>query len=111
MRPAISARACLVAMNRSSTNARLTGRLTVGKGDPVLKFQGWKAVVLLGTAMTLSACGGGGGGGSSGTADVRLANATTTHASIDLLSNGAKAVAATAIDSVSAYAGVPAAGP
>jgi hypothetical protein len=76
----------------------------------VLKFQGWKSVVLVGTAIMLSACGGG-GGGSSGTASVRLANATTTHASIDLLANGATSVTATPVDSVSAYAGVDAAGP
>jgi len=76
----------------------------------VLTFQDWKAFVLVGTAIMLSACGGG-GDGSSGTASVRLANATTTHASIDLLANGASSVGATPIDSVSVYVNVDAAGP
>ena len=46
-----------------------------------------------------------------GSASVRLVNATLTHASIDLLANGSVAVAATPIDNVSGYAGVPAGSP
>ena len=62
-------------------------------------------------ALLLSACGGGGGGGSSGSTNVRLVNATSTHASIDLLANGASAVAATPADSASSYASVSAGSP
>jgi len=61
-------------------------------------------------ALLVSACGGG-GDGSAGNANVRLVNATSTHASLDLLANGASAVSATAADTVSAYAGVPAGSP
>lgn len=60
-------------------------------------------------AVALTACGG--GGGSSGNANVRLANATTTHASLAMLANGVTAVSAAAIDSVSDYASVGAGGP
>jgi hypothetical protein len=76
----------------------------------VLKFRdSTGAAVLACAVMTLSACGG--GGGSSGTASVRLANATSTHASLDLLANGAAAVTATPTDTVSAYVGVVSGGP
>jgi hypothetical protein len=68
------------------------------------------AIVVACAALALSACGGG-GGSSSGTANVRLVNATATRASLDLLANGASAVAAVPADTVSAYAGVTAGSP
>jgi len=68
----------------------------------------WAALAC--AALLVSACGGG-GDGSAGNANVRLVNATSTHASLDLLANGASAVSATAADTVSAYAGVPAGSP
>lgn len=72
----------------------------------MLKFWDWTGAAVLACAvMTLSACSGG-GGGSSGTASVRVANATSTHATVDLLANGAAAVSATPTDTVSAYVGV-----
>ena len=68
------------------------------------------AIVVACAALALSACGGG-GGGSSGNASVRLVNATATRASLDLLANGASAVAAVPADTVSAYAGVASGSP
>ena len=54
-------------------------------------------VVVVGAV--LSGCG---GGGSSGSASLRLVNATLTHPSLDLLVNAAVAAPATAADSASA---------
>jgi hypothetical protein len=68
------------------------------------------AIVVACAALALSGCGGG-GGGSSGNASVRLVNATATRASLDLLANGASAVAAVPADTVSAYAGVASGSP
>jgi hypothetical protein len=76
----------------------------------VFNFRVLVGTVLACAAVVLAACGGG-GGGSSGNANVRLANATTTHASLALLANGATAVSATALDSVSDYASVASGGP
>lgn len=61
------------------------------------------------TAAALVACGGGGSSGSS--ANVRLINATLTHASLSLLANATTVVTANAVDTASAYAGVPAGSP
>ncbi|MBV9891939.1 MAG: DUF4397 domain-containing protein [Rhizobacter sp.] len=68
------------------------------------------AVAGVALALALSACGGG-GGGSSGNANVRLVNATSTRASLDLLANGANAVTSIPADSASNYAGVAAGSP
>ncbi|MEP7301291.1 MAG: DUF4397 domain-containing protein [Caldimonas sp.] len=57
----------------------------------------------------LTACGG--GGGSSDMANVRVVNATLTHASLSLLANSANAVAATPLDTASAYASITAGSP
>ena len=57
----------------------------------------------------LAACGGGGGGGDVGL--VRVVNATSTHASIDLLASSVAAIPATVKDSVSAYVGVASGSP
>ena len=59
-------------------------------------------------AAALVACG---GGGSSSSANVRLVNATLTHASLNLLANATSVVSATAVDTASAYAGVPSGSP
>lgn len=75
----------------------------------MFKFRVLVGSMLACAAVVLAACGG--GGGSSGNANVRLANATTTHASLAMLANGATAVSAAAIDSVSDYASVGAGGP
>ena len=59
-------------------------------------------------AAALVACG---GGGSSSSANVRLVNATLTHASLSLLANATSVISATAVDTASAYAGVPTGSP
>ena len=70
----------------------------------------WLATVASCAAVTLAACGGGGGDSSDSTS-VRVVNATLTHTSIDVLANGATAVAATPIDNVSGYAVVASGSP
>jgi len=74
-----------------------------------VNYRGWLGAALAGATLLLAGCGG--GGGSSGTASVRLVDATPTHASLTMLVNGAAGVAATATDSASAYIGVGAGGP
>ena len=74
----------------------------------MLDIRKWLAPLASCAAVALTACGGGGGGSSDST-NVRVVNATLSHASIDLLANGTAAVSATPIDSVSGY-GVVAAG-
>lgn len=59
-------------------------------------------------AAALVACG---GGGSSSSANVRLINATLTHASLSLLANATSVLAADAVDTASAYVGVPSGSP
>ncbi len=59
-------------------------------------------------AATLVGCG---GHNSSGSANVRLVNATLTHASIDLLANSTSVVTATMLDTVSSYVGLSAGSP
>lgn len=75
----------------------------------MLDIRKWLSTVASCAAFALTACGG--GGDSSGSAGVRIVNATLTHASIDLLANGSSAVAATPIDNVSGYAGVASGSP
>ena len=53
----------------------------------------------------------GSGSSSSSTASIRVANATLTHPSLDLLVNATSTLSATAADAVSAYASVPSGGP
>ena len=67
---------------------------------------GWLVAV---AAVALSACGG--GGSSSGNANLRLVNATLSHASLSVLANSTATISATASDTVSAYASVPSGGP
>jgi hypothetical protein len=68
------------------------------------KFRVWAGMALALAAATLVGCGGKGGSGN--TANVRLVNATLTHASITLLANSTSVIAATPIDTVSSYSGV-----
>ena len=67
----------------------------------------WAGVLLV--AALLAACGG--NGSSSGSTNVRLVNATASHASITLLANAGAAISSTDRDSVSPYAGVPSGNP
>ncbi len=60
-------------------------------------------------AAALVACGG--GGSSSSSANVRLINATLTHASLSLLANATSAITADPVDTASAYVGVSAGSP
>ena len=71
-------------------------------------FRWWPAIGLAVVGAVLSGCGGK-SDSSSGNASLRLANATLTHASLDLLVNASAAASATTADNVSAYAS-PAAG-
>ena len=75
----------------------------------MLNFRVRLATVVACAALALAACGG--GGGSSGSANVRLVNATSTHSSLNLLSNGNTAVSGAAQDTVSNYASVDAGSP
>jgi hypothetical protein len=67
----------------------------------VKKFSWWSVVGLAAATVALSSCGS--SGNSSSNANVRVANATLSHASIDLLVNAAVAAPAVATDTVSAY--------
>lgn len=67
------------------------------------KFRVWAGLVAILATAILAGCG---GHGSSNTANVRLVNATLTHASISLLSNSSAVVSGTALNSVSGYSGV-----
>jgi hypothetical protein len=67
----------------------------------VKKLKWWGLVGLVTTGIVLSGCGG--SNDSSDTASVRLANATITHPSLDLLAASAVAVSGTTTDTISAY--------
>lgn len=73
------------------------------------KFRILTGFVAAFAAAALVACGGGGNSGDS--ANVRLINATLSHASLNMLANAASVVTATAVDTVSAYVGVPTGSP
>ena len=66
------------------------------------KFRVWAGLVAIFAAVSLVGCG---GHGSSDTANVRLVNATLTHASINLLANSSAVVSDVAINTVSNYSG------
>jgi hypothetical protein len=68
----------------------------------VKKLKWWCVVGLAAMGVALSGCGG--GGGSSSSVSLRLANATLTHPSLDLLVNSSVALSATTTDTLSAYA-------
>ena len=72
----------------------------------VKKLSWWAVAGVMGLGAALSGCG---SGSSNSTDSLRLANATLTHPSLDLLINSAVTLSATAADTVSAYA-APAAG-
>ncbi len=65
------------------------------------KLKLWCMVGLAAAGLALSGCGS--GSGSSSSASLRVANATLTHPSLDLLVNTSVAVSATTADTVSAY--------
>lgn len=65
-------------------------------------FRWWPVIGMVAAAVALSGCGGGGDDDSSNVS-LRIANATLTHPSLDLLVNSSSAATATAADSVSAY--------
>jgi hypothetical protein len=75
----------------------------------VLKFRFSLGPVLALCAVVITACGG--NNNSSSNASVRLVNATLTHSSLTFLANSAIVGTATALDSVSDYAGVVAGSP
>ena len=67
-------------------------------------FRWWPAIGVVAAVAALAGCGGG-GSDSSSNASLRIANATLTHASLDLLVNGVSVSAATATtDTVGTYA-------
>ena len=94
----------------SSSQRKSAARVDGGREHDVVDIRKWLATVASCAAVTLAACGGGGGDSSDSTS-VRVVNATLTHASIDVLANGATAVAATPIDNVSGYAVVASGSP
>ena len=67
------------------------------------KFRVWAGLAAVWATAILAGCG---GHGSSSTANVRLVNATLTHASINLLANSSTVVSGTAMNTVSGYSGV-----
>ncbi len=74
--------------------------------------QGLRAAALLAAAVIVSACGGGGDdNSSSGNADLRLINATLTHANLSLLVGSATKAGPVAIDTASDYASVDSGSP
>ena len=80
----------------SSSQRKSAARVDGGREHDVVDIRKWLATVASCAAVTLAACGGGGGDSSDSTS-VRVVNATLTHTSIDVLANGATAVAATPI--------------
>ena len=69
----------------------------------VRKLRVWAGLAVVLATAFLAGCG---GHGSSSTANVRLVNATLTHASLNLLANSSTVVSGTALNAVSGYAGV-----
>jgi len=92
-------------------NASPPHGLTGDRDKTVVNIRIWRAIVASCAAVALTACGGGGGGNSSDNTNVRVVNATVTHASIDVLANSATAISATPRDSASGYAVVASGGP
>jgi hypothetical protein len=68
----------------------------------VRNFRVWAGLAAVVATTFLAGC----GGHSSSTANVRLVNATLTHASLNLLANSITVASGTALNTVSAYAGV-----
>lgn len=70
-------------------------------------IRGWATcVAVTATAVLLQGCGGGSDSGGSG--QLRFINATSSHPSLALMSSDAAFIGATALDAVSAYAGITA---
>lgn len=72
-------------------------------------FRWWPVVGSIVAGAMLAGCGGGGGSSDSGS--LRLINATLSHPSLDLLQNSSSAISGTAVDTISAYAGVASGSP
>ncbi len=68
-------------------------------------LSGVRAGVVLAAVALVGACGGS-GGNSEGKADVRLVNATQTHATVALLEGSTTRIASVALDAASDYAGI-----
>ncbi len=62
----------------------------------------WAGLATMFAAMSLAGCGGHNGGDSS---NVRLVNATVTHASLNLIASSATAVSGVAVNTVSSMSG------
>ncbi len=74
--------------------------------------QGLRVAAVLAAAAIVAACGGGGGdSNSSGNADVRLINATLTHANLSLVVGSTAKAGPVATDTASAYASVSSGSP
>lgn len=74
--------------------------------DVVTKtFKWWALIGAAAMSFGLAGCGGS-DDSNSGSASVRIANATLTHASIDLLANSATVSTATTTDTIGSYVGV-----
>jgi hypothetical protein len=86
-------------MNVSCTIADWCSELKARIED-VKKLIWWGMAALTAIGVALSGC----GSSNNNTANVRVANATITHPSLDLYVNGGLAIPATATDTVSAYA-------
>jgi hypothetical protein len=74
-------------------------------------LQGLPGAAACAAILTMALAGCGGNNSGSDTAQLRVVNATASHASIDLLVNSSTAIAATAKDAVSAYTTVASGGP
>ena len=74
----------------------------------VFNFRSWAASAAAFAAILLAGCG---GGGDSGTAIVRVVNATLSHPSVNLLVSASVAASGAAVDTVSSYVGVPSGSP
>jgi hypothetical protein len=83
--------------------------LTVARGEEVLNNNICRGIAAAVVATALTACGG--SDNNDAVASVRMVNATLTHQSLSMLAGGTTVVAATPIDTVSSYAGVPAGSP
>ncbi len=64
--------------------------------------------LLAGLTTLLAACGGGGGGGSDGSASIRVVNATSDLAAIDVYLGSTKSFPNSAVDTLGTYATTPA---
>jgi len=89
-------------------NSALVDSRTLEDDDVVTTtLKRWALIGAAAMGLALAGCGGS-NDSNNGTASVRVANATLTHASLDLLANSATVSTATATDTIGAYVGVSA---